>query len=111
MSTLTVTGFGDSHANGVYTSTGTHDGETTYRLGSTNYYIRYSTKWGPYTNDANYYILKIADISSVPYVSNSAIPIEVPKYRIHGNVASSVTESWVAMVSNCSGEAVTGTVA
>lgn len=110
MSTVTVANFGDSSANGVYTSVGTHDGETVYRKGSTGYWLRYSTQWMPWSYSGNYYIIKINDVSGTKYVNNSAIPIEVPEYRIAGNVATSTTESWVSTFGNYSGEATTGTV-
>jgi hypothetical protein len=110
MSTLTVAGFGDSGVNGVYTSVGTHSDETLYRKGSTGYWLRYEEKWYPWSGSENYYIVKTTDISTTNTGNSNVVPLESPRYRIPGNVASSVTESWVALMGNYTGEATTGTV-
>jgi len=89
MATLTVADFGNPVVNGIYTDSGTKDGQLRYvKNNNANIVMEYREEFGPYCFSGAYYIIALNKIEG-------AIRIEGPLYKIESDDPTDLT--WVTM--------------
>ena len=99
---IIIADFGDQNANGDYHYLHDLNG---YPLWEKNeyYFVVYYTAFMPWSITPSYYLIKTSKY-------NGSTPIHTPLYRKEGTDPTDLTKSWLALVSQNSGETSTGTI-